>query len=121
VASIQPGSGTLPARRNNSQGARVVAAAALSRAPSGAVELTKWQPAISATAAVSSLEPPSATTTSPSSPEVAPGTSAASVGTSVRSDSRVAMIALNILVFWNPGLPIRVAPYHERLVELATT
>ena len=34
---------------------------------------------------------------------MAPGTSAASVGTSVRSDSWVAMIALSIEVFWNPG------------------
>ena len=96
TAVIQPGSGTQPARRNISHGVRVLAAAAFSRAPSGAFELMKRQPAMSATSAVASREPASATITSPSRPAVAPGTSAASVGTSVRSDSWVAMMTLSM-------------------------
>ncbi len=56
----------------------------------------KRQPAISATSAVASREPASATITSPSRPAVAPGTSAASVGTRARSDSWVAMMALSM-------------------------
>ena len=54
---------------------------------SSAEEAKKWQPATSATPAVSSREPPSATITSRTIPAVAPGTSAASVGTSGRSES----------------------------------
>ena len=63
----------------------------------------KRQPAMSATSAVASVEPASATITSPSRPAVAPGTSAASVGTKARSDSWVAMIALSM----EPGLMVR--------------
>ena len=56
----------------------------------------KRQPATSATAAVPSREPASATITSLTIPAMAPGTSAASVGSSGRSDSFVAMITLII-------------------------
>jgi hypothetical protein len=75
---------------------RVLAAAAFSRAPSGSLEAINRQPATSATSAVASREPASATITSPSRPAVAPGTSAASVGTKARSDSWVEMIALSM-------------------------
>ena len=56
----------------------------------------KRQPAISATSAVASLEPASATTTSRSRPVATAGTNADNVGTNMRSDSCVAMIALNM-------------------------
>ena len=96
LAAIQPGSGTQPARRNISHGVRVDSAAAFSRAPCGAPELMKRQPAISAISSVSSPEPASATITSDKRPAVAPGTRAASVRTSARSDSCVSMIALSM-------------------------
>ena len=77
----------------------------------------KRQPAMSATSAVASREPASATITSPSRPAVAPGTSAASVGTSARSDSWVAMIALSMEPepVW-----IALAPYHVEFADRAT-
>ncbi len=96
AAATQPGSGTIPARRNISHGVRVEAAAVFSRAPSGSLDTMKRQPATSATSAVASREPASATITSPSRPSVAPGTSAASVGTRVRSNSWVAMMTLSM-------------------------
>lgn len=96
AASIHPGCGTAPARRNMSHGLRTPAAAALRRTPRVSVELSKRQPAISATSAVASREPASATTTSASRPEAAAGTSAESVGTRLRSEFRVEMIALSI-------------------------
>src|SRR5438034_1001988 len=54
------------------------------------------QSAMSATSAVASHEPASATITSARRPVAAPGTSAANVRTRVRSDSWVAMIALSM-------------------------
>ena len=54
------------------------------------------QPATSATAAVSSPEPPSAISTSLMMPAVAPDTSAAKVGTKARSESLVAMMTLSM-------------------------
>src|SRR5215468_6477872 len=77
----------------------------------------KRQPAISATSAVASREFASAMTTSASSPVAAAGTSADRVGTSVRSDSWVEMIALSMEL--QPRLPVatisggRVRPPHE--------
>ena len=56
----------------------------------------KLQPATSATAAVSSPEPPSAISTSLIMPAVAPDTSAAKVGTKARSESLVAMMTLSM-------------------------
>ncbi|MEI9804018.1 MAG: hypothetical protein WDN48_05585 [Pseudolabrys sp.] len=44
AASIQPGSGTQPARRKITQGERVPAAAAFRRAPSVSFDVTKRQP-----------------------------------------------------------------------------
>ena len=81
--------GWCPGRRNSSQGARAAAAAALAAARAGRRSTRRLQPAMSATVAVSSCEPPSATITSLIRPAMAPGTSAASVRTSERSESRV--------------------------------
>ena len=75
---------------------RALFAAAARRTPSGSDDAKNRQPATSATPAVSSREPPSATITSRTIPAVAPGTSAASVGTSGRSESLVGMITLNM-------------------------
>src|SRR5215813_4475424 len=111
TSSIQPASGTTPGLRNRSHGARAAFAADLRRSPSGAVSVTNRQPATSATFAVASVEPPSATITSRTIPAKAPGTSAASVGTSKTSDSCVAITTL--IMDWAPHAdywpPYRVA------------
>ena len=96
AASIHPGCGTAPVRRNMTQGLRTVAAAALRRIPSASVELVKRQPAMSATSAVASREPASAMTTSANRPAAAAGTSAERVSTKLRSEFCVEMIALNM-------------------------
>ena len=54
------------------------------------------QPAMSATSAVPSVEPPSAMITSRTVPVTAPDTSMASVGTSARSLFLVGMMTLSI-------------------------
>jgi hypothetical protein len=86
----------VPGCRNMSHGARAIAVAACSRLARGPSRTRKLQPATSATAAVSSREPASVTSTSLMRPAVAPGTSAPSVRTSARSELSVAMITLSI-------------------------
>jgi hypothetical protein len=54
------------------------------------------QPATSATSIVASVEPPSLTITSRTRPRMAPATSMASVGTSVRSLFKVEMMTLTM-------------------------
>ncbi len=81
---------------NMSHGARAFAAAALRRRPSGSSSARNSQPAISATTALSSCEPPSATSTSLIRPAVAPDTSAARVGTSACSELWVGMMTLSM-------------------------
>ena len=86
----------VPGRRNNSQRARALPAAVFSRRAVVPSRTKKLQPATSATAAVSSPEPPSAISTSLIMPAVAPDTSAAKVGTKARSESLVAMMTLSM-------------------------
>ena len=69
----------------------------------------------SATAAVSSREPPSATSTSLIRPAVAPGTSAPRVGTNARSESWVAMMTLSIgMVSAGRSNAVESTPYGPR-------
>src|SRR5262245_43706562 len=96
VSPIQVASGTVPGTRKRSHGTRAVAAADLRRTPRPCAEVTTRQPAPSAIAAVASREPASATITSRTTPAAAPATSAASVGSSARSLSCVAMTTLSM-------------------------
>jgi len=96
ASPIQGASRMMPGRRNRSQGDRAAAAAAFNRPPRGPLTVMNVQPAMSATVAVSSVDPPSATKTSLTTPAVAPGTKAARVRTNARSESSVAMMTLSI-------------------------
>ena len=105
-ARLAPGSGSLRRARRPQELFRAAEIVAKGRAPpqplpcsrraSGPSRTVKVHPAMSATLAVSSCEPPSTTSTSLTRPAVAPETSAAKVDTRARSESRVAMMTLSI-------------------------
>jgi hypothetical protein len=79
AASAQPSGRRVSACSASSHAPRAAAQPAASWRPLPRSAVTTRAPASSATASVSSVEPPSATTTSFTSPSTAAGTSAASV------------------------------------------
>jgi len=84
---------------------RAAVAADRSRAASGAVDVIISQPAMSTTCAVASVEPPSTTITWLTVPDMAPGTSIASVGTSARSWFFVGMMTVSMIGHGGCGNP----------------
>ena len=86
----------VPGSRNSSHGARAIGGAALSRAPRGPGDISSRQPAASATSRGRVARAGVGNENFRTHPATAPGTSAASVGNSVRSLSCVAITTLSI-------------------------